>query len=132
MVATAGPPHTTALMTAPDAERGYLGLVPAGSDFRNEVAARAAFDIMRYRPGRRSAHIEVPILFAVCETDSVAPAGPTLRYAGAASRGEIITYPDGHFAIYSGDAFDHVVRDQLAFLTRHIPVVSASEEDSHG
>ncbi|MER5688611.1 hypothetical protein [Streptomyces sp. NPDC002205] len=52
-------------------------------------------------PRSPNVRIEVSILFAVCETDSVAPAGPTLRYAGAAPRGEIITYSDGHFAIYS-------------------------------
>jgi len=34
--------------------------------------------------------------------------------------------PAGH----SGHAFERVVRDQLAFLTRHVPVVSASGEDS--
>jgi hypothetical protein len=56
--------------------------------------------------------------------------GPTLRYAGSAPRGEVITYPDGHVAINSGDAFERVVRDQLAFLTRHVPVGSASGEDS--
>lgn len=113
-------------MTAPDAEPGYLALVPAGSDFRNEVVARAAFDILRYRPGRRASRIEVPILFAVCETDSVAPAGPTLRSAATAPRGEVVTYADGHFAIYSGDAFERVVRDQLAFLGRHVPVGPAT------
>jgi pimeloyl-ACP methyl ester carboxylesterase len=121
MIATAGPPHSTALMTAPDAEPGYLALVPPGIDFRNEVAARAVFDIIRYRPGRRVAQIEVPILFAICQTDSVAPARPTLRYAATAPRGETTTYPDGHFAIYSGDPFERVVRDQLAFLSVHVP-----------
>jgi uncharacterized protein len=121
MIATAGPPHGTALMTAPDAQPGYLALVPPGTDFRNEVAARAVFDIVRYRPGRQAAKIEIPILFAVCETDSVAPAGPTLRYAAAAPRGQTITYPDGHFAIYSGDAFERVVSDQLGFLALHVP-----------
>ncbi|MFJ9867523.1 alpha/beta fold hydrolase [Streptomyces sp. NPDC101165] len=81
LIATAGPEYSTALVTAPDAEPGYLGLVLPGRDFRNEVAARAVFDILRYRPGLRTARITVPTLFAVCETDSVAPAEPTLRHA---------------------------------------------------
>ena len=34
------------------------------------------------------------------ESDSVAPAVPTLRYAASASRGEVRTSPEGRFAIY--------------------------------
>lgn len=125
LIATAGPPRGTALMTAPDAEPGYLALVPPGSDFRNEVAARVVFDILRYRPGRGAGRIEVPTLFAVCEKDSVAPSGPTLRYAARVPRGEVRTYPDGHFAIYQGDPFERVVADQVDFLRRHVPVAAA-------
>lgn len=115
------------VLAAPDAEPGYLALVPPGSDFRNEVAARAVFDILRYRPGLRTARITVPTFFAVCETDSVAPAEPTLRHAERAPRGEIRCYPDGHFAIYRGDAFGRVVADQLDFLRRHVPVAAVGE-----
>lgn len=124
LIATAGPERGTALMTAPDAEPGYLALVPPGSDFRNEVAARAVFDILRYRPGRGVGRIEVPTLFAVCEKDSVAPSGPTLRYAARAPRGEVRTYPDGHFAVYQGEPFERVVADQVDFLRRHVPVTA--------
>lgn len=124
LIATAGPERGTALMTAPDAEPGYLALVPPGSDFRNEVAARAVFDILRYRPGRGVRRIEVPTLFAVCEKDSVAPSGPTLRYAARAPRGEVRTYPDGHFAVYQGEPFERVVADQVDFLRRHVPVTA--------
>ncbi|MFI8976598.1 alpha/beta hydrolase [Nocardia asteroides] len=122
MISTAGPVRGTALMTAPDAESGYLALVPPEADFTNEVAARVVFDILTDRPGRLAGEVRVPILFAVCETDSVAPAGPTLRYAARAPRGEVRTYADGHFDIYRGAAFDRVVADQLDFLYRHVPV----------
>lgn len=127
MIATAGPVHSTALMSAPDAEPGYLGLVPPGMDFRNEVAARVVLDILTDRPGRLTPDVQVPILFSVCETDSVAPAGPTLRYAARAPRGEIRTYRDGHFDIYRGAAFDRVVADQLDFLRRHVPTAPLGE-----
>lgn len=120
MIATAGPVGSTALMTAPDAEPGYLALVPPDVDFANEVTARAVFDILRYRPGRQTPRIAVPTLFGVCETDSVAPARPTLRYAANAPRGEIRTYPDGHFVIYRGAPFERVITDQLDFLARHV------------
>jgi uncharacterized protein len=76
--------------------------------------------VITYRPSRLTAEIPCPILFCVCETDSVAPAVPTLRYAAKAPRGEVRMYPEGHFAIYVDDAFERVVADQLAFLNKHL------------
>ena len=124
MVPTAGKPGEVALMTAPDAYAGYLRLVPEGAELRNEVAARIGLKVVTYRPGRLTAKISCPILFCVCETDSVAPAVPTLRYAAKAPRGEVKTYPEGHFAIYVDAAFERVVADQLAFLDRHLKPAS--------
>jgi uncharacterized protein len=120
MVPTAGNPGEVALMTAPDAYAGYLRLVPEGVELANEVAARIGLKVITYRPGRLAAKITCPILFCVCETDSVAPAVPTLRYAARAPRGEVRMYPEGHFAIYVDDAFERVVADQLDFLDRHL------------
>lgn len=128
-VDTVGPRGSTALMTAPDAAPGYLGLVPdeqgAGTTFRNEVAARLALRLIAHRPGRLTPKIAGPILFCVCDEDSVAPAKATLRHAARAPRGEVRRYADGHFAIYTGDGFERVVADQLEFLGRHVPVGAA-------
>lgn len=120
LVAAAGRPGEVALMNAPDAYPGYLRLVPEGQSVPNEVAARFALKVVTYRPGRAAAKVGCPILFCVCEADSVAPAVPTLRYAAKAPRGEVRMYPEGHFEIYVGDAFERVVQDQLAFLDRHL------------
>jgi pimeloyl-ACP methyl ester carboxylesterase len=123
MVATAGRPGTTALMTAPDAEPGYLQLVPTidTGGFQNQVAARIVFQIIRAHPGRRTPRISCPVLFCVCESDSVAPAKATLRHARRAPRGEIKLYKEGHFDIYVGQPFERVVCDQLDFLRRMVP-----------
>ncbi|QLL07815.1 alpha/beta hydrolase [Mycobacterium vicinigordonae] len=120
LIPTAGMPGETALMTAPDAYPGYLRLVPDGVELRNEVAARIGLKVMVYRPGRSAAKVRCPILFCVCETDSVAPAKVTLHHAAKAPRGEIKTYPEGHFAIYVDDAFERVIGDQIAFLDKHL------------
>ena len=120
LIPTAGKPGELACMTAPDAYPGYLGLMPDGGQVRNEIAARIGLQVATYRPGRHTAKIGCPILFCVCETDSVAPAGPTLRYAAKAPRGEVKVYPEGHFAIYVDEAFERVVADQLAFLDKHL------------
>ena len=120
MVPTAGHPGEVALMSAPDAYPGYLKLVPDGAQLRNEVAARIGVTILPYRPGRLAAKVTCPILFCVCETDSVAPSGPTRRYAAMAPRGQVNLYPEGHFEIYVGDAFKRVIADQLEFLDKNL------------
>ena len=40
----------------------------------------------------------------------------------ASSTARMRPYPDGHFDIYTGDAFERVLADQLDFLARHVPV----------
>ncbi|SNV53217.1 hydrolase [Mycolicibacter terrae] len=125
MVATAGRPGEVALMTTPDSYRGYLQLVPEGQTVRNEVAARFGMKVLGYRPGRLAAKVTCPILFCVCDSDSVAPPGPTLRYAARAPRGTVKRYAEGHFDIYVGDAFERVVADQLEFLDRNLKAPAA-------
>jgi pimeloyl-ACP methyl ester carboxylesterase len=127
MVATAGPPGSAALMATPDAEAGYLAIVPEGAPFRNEVAARFALHVGFHRPGRQAASLACPALFQLCETDSVAPAKTARRHARKAPQGAVRTYPCGHFDIYVGAPFERVVADQLAFLERHVPVADRQE-----
>jgi pimeloyl-ACP methyl ester carboxylesterase len=91
------------------------------AEYRNEVPARIALEIAFDAPGRKASQIQCPILFCVCDADTVAPAKATLRHAGKAPRGEIRRYPVGHFDIYMGEFFERVVADQLAFLRTHVP-----------
>jgi dienelactone hydrolase len=126
MVPTAANPGEVGLMTAPDAYPGFLKLVPDGTSLRNEVAARIGVKILPYRPGRLAAKVPCPILFCVCESDSVAPSGPTRRYAATAPRGQIKLYPEGHFEIYVGDAFERVITDQLDFLEKNLKSAPAA------
>ena len=122
MVNLAGKPGSAALMTAPDAEPGYLGLLPQGVNNQNKIAARVALDIPRYYPGKKASGIGCPALFCVCDNDSVAPSKATLRHARKAPQGETKIYSDGHFDIYVNDGFERVVKDQVEFLKRHVPV----------
>lgn len=108
----------TALMASPDALSGYRNIQPAGSTIPNEVAARFALAIIRYFPGRAAKRIHAPVLFCVCDPDTVAPTRATLRHAAKAPRGEIVVYDCGHFDIYIGEHFERAVSDQIAFLDR--------------
>jgi pimeloyl-ACP methyl ester carboxylesterase len=120
MVPIVGRPGELALMNAPDAYPAFLRLVPQDTSVPTTVAARITMTLLAYRPGRLAAKVGCPILFCVCGSDSVAPAGATLRMAARAPRGEINVYPYGHFDIYVDDAFARVVDDQLAFLDKHM------------
>lgn len=115
-----GPPGSLAAMTSPDAEPGYRAMVPTGSPWRNEAAARIALRIGTYRPGRAAARLRCPLLVCVCDHDRVTPPDPAWRAAGAAPRGEIRRYPLGHFDIYLGEGFERAVADQIEFLDRHL------------
>lgn len=126
MIPLAGPPGSLALMNASDALPGYQALLPKYSTFRNEVAARVAPTIMRYRPGKQAHKIAAPILFCISDTDSVTPPEETERYARTAPCGEIKHYSAGHFEFYLGDAFEQLVSDQTEFLTRHLSPVGVT------
>jgi dienelactone hydrolase len=122
LVALAGEPGDTALMTAQDVVPGFLSLVPDGVTFRNEVAARVALDILRDRPGGKARRVRCPLHVTVCQHDSVAPARVTSRLVRRAPDVEVLRRPCGHFDIYTGSEFERVVEAQLSFLRRHVPV----------
>ncbi|MFW0786607.1 alpha/beta fold hydrolase [Gordonia sp. CPCC 206044] len=121
-VGLVGAPGEAALMTAPDAASGYLPLVPEGYPFVNGVAARVGLTIPLHRPGRALQRLTCPVLVCVCDEDSVAPARPTVRYARRGPTTRLVRYPEGHFDIYVGEAFEQVVADQVDFLDVVVPL----------
>jgi fermentation-respiration switch protein FrsA (DUF1100 family) len=124
-VALVGPPGSPALMAAPDSEPGYRALIPPELDFDDSVAARIVNRVPLYRPGRSASKVAAPILFCICERDTIAPADAALRYAAQAPRAEVKRYPVGHFDIYLGAPFEIAVRDQTEFLCRHLGLQSS-------
>jgi uncharacterized protein len=124
-VGLVGRRRSAALLTVPDALPGYAALLTPGTTFRNEVAARFAFQLPRYRPGRRLRELRCPVLLCLCSEDSVAPTTRTRRYA-AGTRTQIREYPFGHFALYVRPEREVVLYDQRAFLRREVPSESRS------
>jgi fermentation-respiration switch protein FrsA (DUF1100 family) len=126
LIAAAGPPGSTSVMTTPDAEPGMRAIAGPESTWRNEVTARIALHIAQYRPGRRAAKIRCPILFCVADDDLVTPPALALKAAERAPRAELKRYPIGHFDVYTGEPFERAVADQTEFLTRHLLRPAAS------
>ena len=114
-----GTPGAFAAMTSPDAQPGFEAIVGAESLWSNEFSARVGLRLGLYRPGTKTAHLEMPLLICVCDDDKVTPPGPTVRAAQRAPRGELLHYPYGHFDIYHDP---RVKADQVAFLQRAVPV----------
>jgi pimeloyl-ACP methyl ester carboxylesterase len=125
-VKVAARPREVGLMNAEDVLDGVLGLLDASGlsedEYRNDVPARVALEIPLDAPGRRAREVRCPILFCVCDADTVAPATATLRHAAKAPHGEIRRYQAGHFDIYTGEHFERVITDQLTFLAKHVPI----------
>ena len=108
-------------MTTPDAESGYHSIYDEGFDWREDCAPRVALAMPLYRPGRRVADVECPLLIQVASNDSITPPGPAIEAAGKAPRGELVTYAGlGHFDIYRGEHFERAVADQTEFLIRNL------------
>ena len=113
------------LMSADDVSDGILELLEASglteAEYRADVPARIGLAVPLARPGRRAKDLTKPALFCVCDRDTVAPAPATLRHVAKAPKGEVRRYDAGHFDIYLGNDFAHVVADQIAFLRQHVP-----------
>ncbi|MBI1296848.1 alpha/beta fold hydrolase [bacterium] len=112
-----GPAGSIALMPLPEAVDAFAELAP--SDFVNEVCARIAVRIDKYRPVQQANKIRCPVLLQICEHDPVTPPGvveDANRRLGA--RAKIARYPIGHFDIYQGAHFEHAVADQVQFLSK--------------
>lgn len=118
MLPAVGPPGSTATMNTPDAEPGYKRLIPPGSNWRNETAARVALRVGTYRPVARASSITCPALFTIAEDDAITPPDLALRACAAVPHSELRRYPGGHFDLYVPPQFDQVVADQSDFLVR--------------
>ena len=121
LVPLAGEPGTVTSLTSPDALNGSQALNPDDKypDWQQEVAARSALRVGFYRPGRHASRVQCPLLMLAYDDDGVAPAGPTVRAAQRAPRGEVVRLPGGHYEPFMG-GHDHAADAQLSFLRRHL------------
>lgn len=111
-------------MNAPDVVSGVERLLPEGltaEHIRSTLPARFVLRLPLLCPGRSARAVKAPILFAVCGKDTVAPPGPTEKWAKTAPKGVVKYYDElGHFDIYVGEAFERVKQDYLAFYKEHL------------
>lgn len=107
-----------AMMNAPDVYNGLHAILPEGTEKLEveAIPARLILQMPFLYPGTYAKKVQVPILFAICGKDTVAPPGPTLRYAKQAPKGVIKMHPnEGHFDIYVGENFERAVAEYMEF-----------------
>jgi pimeloyl-ACP methyl ester carboxylesterase len=130
-VELAGPPGSVAMMTTPDAVAGFESILPADPvGYEPAVPARIVLQMRADRPARRATLVACPLLVCVCERDAIAPPQPAIKVAKQAPRGELRSYPIGHFDLFLNPWFNRVVNDQIAFLNRTVgdPTTTRGEQ----
>jgi pimeloyl-ACP methyl ester carboxylesterase len=116
-IPVAGEPGSRAVINSPDAVPGFAAITPSDSTWRNEVCARVAL-APPYGLTRKVRRIPCPSLYCVFEDDDVNPPKLGRKAAERVPRGELRTYPGGHFAPFDNAIFNQVAADQVDFLNR--------------
>ncbi len=117
MPAVAGPGEL-AVMSSQEAQHTIDGMT--SPTWRNSVAPRALFAMMRYKPGDHAPRVTAPpMLVCVGERDRETLADTASELAHRAPHGgELLTYPWAHFDFYREDRRQRVIGDQIAFADR--------------
>jgi len=117
-VRLAGRKRSAALMGASDVPEGFGRLAEESESelYQPKVAARIGLRAIFDSPWRRTKNIKVPVLYSLCDEDSVAPIRTSLKAAARTKHAIVKRYPVGHFDIYFDDWFEKAVYDQTDFL----------------
>jgi len=117
-----GAPGEVAVTATPRAREHIATLSGEGghSLWRNEVAPRGLFGMMRYRPGEVAHRLAMPLLVCTAEDDQETPEETTRQIVSRAPRGEWRRYPGTHFDFYRDPVRRQVLADQTDFLRAHL------------
>lgn len=110
-----------AIFTDPSIATRFDKVAKESETWRNLVTARSIFMIPRYREGTIE-KITAPILLVLAAKDIEIDSDFTKEKFLQARKIKIYEYPYDHFSLYHGEAFVHVVQDQITFLNRCINI----------
>jgi hypothetical protein len=88
--------------------------------WRNEVAPRGLFCMMRYRPGKVAHRLAMQVLVCVAEGDRETPEATTRQIVERAPCAELLRYRGSHFDFYREPVRRQVLADQIDFLHTHL------------
>jgi uncharacterized protein len=111
-----GRPGEPGALTLSGAYESYTAM--AGPTWRNEIDSGVGMELGRMSTKAAARSLRCPVLVQIGDFDRYVPAAAVAKTAEYA-RAQVHHYPCDHFDVWPGnDWFDHVVRDQLAFLDR--------------
>ncbi len=119
-VPIAGSPDVFAVLNTPECEEGYLGLVPEGSNWKNETPARAMIQLFLYRPIAKADKVMCPALIIPGQRDSLISPKAVEKAASRMREASLVKVDAGHFDVYSGALFEKVVEMEADFLVSHL------------
>jgi dienelactone hydrolase len=117
-----GDPGDVAVFTSPHDKAIIDELATRAPEWRNAVAARMLFPLMRYQPRTAASRLAMPLLVCIAEKETAASPALTADMACRAPKAEVRRYPIGHFDAYTGQWLERIVTDQIAFLHAHLGI----------
>jgi hypothetical protein len=118
VIPAVGPPAELAVMATPQAQQTIKAM--HSEQWRNEVAPRALFEMMRYKPSAKASQIRAPVLVCIAAYDRESPPELARQIATNARNAEIKDYPVAHFEFYHPDVRATVLADQIVFLRKYL------------
>lgn len=126
LVKAIGEPGEVAAFTDPHDKAIMDRLASAAPEWRNAVAARMLFPLIRYRPLADAGRLSMPVLVCLAERDTAASPRLAAELAQRAPRGELRRYPISHFDAYVSEWIETLAMDQIHFLTANLKLAPAS------
>lgn len=120
MMAMLGRPGEVAVFTGEEDFESMRALEAAAPEWRNAMAARSLFSLLRYKPVSVAGRVRIPLLILAADDDTAASMRLTEQAVREAPHAQLRRYPGGHFSAYSGEVFERMVADEVAFLTERL------------
>lgn len=130
LVPVFGAPGDMAVFTNPHDKAIIDQLAAQAPEWRNAVAARMLFPLMRYQPRTAASRLAMPLLICIAEKETAASPALTADMASRAPKAEVRRYPIGHFDAYTGRWLGKLATDQIAFLRAHLSIKTAATPDT--
>ena len=111
-----GRPGDNAVMNTPECWDGYLGLVPEGSTWKNEVTARSLLKLPLYRATLVAHKVTAPTLLMGGVHDALVAIEDIRIMAAKMPNAELREYECNHFEPYYEPLFETFVTEQADFL----------------
>ncbi|WP_330234009.1 alpha/beta fold hydrolase [Nocardia sp. NBC_00508] len=115
-----GRPDELAFVNQAGALEGWQSVTPPGYEFDNRVTASSGLGMLFYNAAARASSVRCPLLLCACDRENLIAPTVLEKAAAAAPQAVLEHYDADHFTVYHPPIVEHVVADQIAFLTEHL------------